>query len=144
MFLPFSERKALKNKQTVLSVKFLLHFRVFFFLFLFLRSSIKCVLLLCVTVNQARTPINVISQGGFWGGGRAGCPAYQRRENVSQGVQGWEPRWAFNLPRGSVTWRLRPQPQAAPWRRGTCLPGVRLSRCRLCVSHEASWVCAGG
>ena len=62
----------------------------------FFKCSInKCILLLCITINQARTPINVISfpRMGLGYESCASFPSYQKPEKISQVFHGLGTCW---------------------------------------------------
>ena len=95
-------------------------------IFFILQKIIKCVLLLCATINQAGTTINVVSQDRLRPRGYA---SFQPVDSVrtSRRVSGGQDHrllCARHLDGGSGGG-------------GTCSSGERVSRCGPCVSQEA-------
>ena len=94
-------------------------------IFFILQKIIKCVLLLCATINQAGTTINVISQDRLV----RGYASFQPVDSVrtSRRVSGGQDHrlpYARHLDGGSGGG-------------GTCSSGERVSRCEPCFSQEA-------
>lgn len=101
MFLLFN-----KNLNVLKKIEWSNHnfFVVLLCIFSFFKNSIKCILLLCITINQVRTLINVISQNGFrlWGL----CQVLilsTAWENFPVCSTGWEHAGSLNLLCGFVT-----------------------------------------
>lgn len=95
-------------------------------IFFVLQKSIKRVLLLCTTINQAGTPINVISQDRLRARGYASfqpVDSVRTSRRVSGGQEHHLP-CARHLDGGSRGG-------------GTCSSGEPVSRCGPCVSQEA-------